>query len=53
MNTQNQAQIATPAAAVEYFDSVLYCRAYLNEVKLVDGKSQSLWVRDSFLMNAT
>ena len=38
MNTQNQAQIATPAAAVEYFDSVLYCRAYLNEVKLVDGK---------------
>lgn len=38
MNTQNQAQTATPAAAVEYFDSVLYCRAYLNEVKLVDGK---------------
>lgn len=37
MNTQNQAQTATPAA-VEYFDSVLYCRAYLNEVKLVDGK---------------
>lgn len=37
MNTQNQAQAATPAA-VEYFDSVLYCRAYLNEVKLVDGK---------------
>ena len=37
MNTQNQAIAATPAD-VEYFDSVLYCRAYLNEVKLVDGK---------------
>lgn len=37
MNTQNQAQAATPAA-VEYFDSVLYARAFINEVKLVDGK---------------
>ena len=37
MNTQNQAQDATPAA-VEYFDSVLYCRAYINEVKTIVPK---------------
>ena len=36
MNAQNQAQTAASAAA--YFDSVMYARAYLNEVKLVDGK---------------
>ena len=39
MNTQQtQAQPAIPAAAAEnYFDSVLYARAYINEVKLVES----------------
>lgn len=43
MNTQQtQAQTAIPAAAAEntYFDSVLYCRAYLNEVKLVESRKK-------------
>jgi hypothetical protein len=40
MNTQSQTQTATTAAAAGngYFDSALYARAYLNEIKLVDGK---------------
>ena len=39
MNTQNQAQTAT-SAAVEYFDSVLYARAFINEVKLVESRKK-------------
>ena len=39
MNT-HQAQTATPAAAVEYFDSVLYARAFINEVKLVESRKK-------------
>ena len=37
MNAQSQATTAA-AAGNGYFDSVLYARAYLNEIKLVDGK---------------
>ena len=43
MNTQQtQAQTAIPAAAAEntYFDSVLYARAYINEVKLVESRKK-------------
>ena len=39
MNT-HQAQTATPAAAVEYFDSVLYARAFINEIKLVESRKK-------------
>ena len=39
MNT-HQAQTATPAAAVEYFDSVLYARAFINEGKLVESRKK-------------
>lgn len=39
MNIQQSQSTTHAAAAVEnYFDGVLYARAYLNEVKLVDGK---------------
>ena len=39
---QNQSQTAIPAAAVEntYFNSVMYARAYINEVKLVESKKK-------------
>lgn len=37
MNAQSQATTAA-AEGNGYFDSVLYARAYLNEIKLVDGK---------------
>ena len=40
MNTQHQHQTQTTAsaAAAEYFDSVMYARAYINEVKLVESR---------------
>lgn len=39
---QNQSQTAIPAAAVEntYFNSVMYARAYINEVKLVESRKK-------------
>ena len=38
MNTQSQTATATSSS--EYFDSVLYARAYLNEVKLVESRKK-------------
>lgn len=40
MNTRNQSQSTTPNAAENYFDSVLYARAYLNEIKLVESRKK-------------
>lgn len=39
MNTQSQTQTAV-ATSSDYFDSVLYARAYLNEIKVIPSRKK-------------